>query len=111
VPEANPFIAVWVVARLLSVSESHVRNLIRRGELPAVRLGRRIVVPAAAVDKLLDDTLRQSERSPDHVGSPMVTHFHDPAVKPHQGPQGEVTSLPPWPAPSGPQPGPDHDPH
>ena len=40
-------------ARLLGISRTHAYELIARGELVHVRLGRRIVVPRHAIDTLL----------------------------------------------------------
>lgn len=40
-------------ARLLGISRAHAYELVTRGELPHVRLGRRIVVPKHAIDMLL----------------------------------------------------------
>ena len=40
-------------ARVLGIGRSLAYELVSRGELPSVRLGRRIVVPLAAVDALL----------------------------------------------------------
>lgn len=41
------------VAELLGVSRSTAYDAVRRGELPAVRLGRRLLVPRARLEKLL----------------------------------------------------------
>lgn len=40
-------------ARVLGISRSSAYECVRRGELRAVRLGRRLVVPRLAVDQLL----------------------------------------------------------
>ncbi len=48
---------VWSVeetAALLGVSRAHAYELVARGELTHVRLGRRIVIPKRALDELLD---------------------------------------------------------
>lgn len=39
--------------RLLGISRGLAYELVRRGEIPSVRLGRRIVVPARAIDAML----------------------------------------------------------
>lgn len=47
---------VWSVeetARLLGVSRAHAYELVARGELPHLRLGRRVVVPKHLLDDLL----------------------------------------------------------
>jgi len=47
------------VAELLDVSSSHVYESIRRGDLPSHRMGRRIVIPARPIVRLLglDETV------------------------------------------------------
>jgi excisionase family DNA binding protein len=47
---------VWSVeetGRLLGISRAHAYELVARGELPHLRLGRRLVVPKHALAKLL----------------------------------------------------------
>lgn len=46
-------ITVQEAAKALSVSDDHVRGLISRRELGAVRLGKRIVIPYDALQTLL----------------------------------------------------------
>jgi excisionase family DNA binding protein len=41
-------------ARVLGISRSSAYECVRRGELRAVRLGRRLVVPRSAVTELLE---------------------------------------------------------
>lgn len=41
-------------SEILGISRGHAYELIRRGELPGIRLGRRVVVPVRAIDDLLD---------------------------------------------------------
>ena len=40
-------------AAALGISRAHAYELVARGELPSLRLGRRIVVPRAALESLL----------------------------------------------------------
>lgn len=47
-------LSVAEAAKLLRVSRTHVYELIRRDELPSVRLGRRVVVPRIAIERLLE---------------------------------------------------------
>lgn len=47
-------VSVDEAARLLGVSRDLVYDLVRRGELPAVRLGRRIVIPYRSLERLLE---------------------------------------------------------
>ena len=47
---------VWTVgeaARLLGISRAHAYELVARGELPHLRLGRRLVVPKHAIATLI----------------------------------------------------------
>lgn len=44
------------VATLLGVSKSSAHRWAADGTLPTVRLGRRVLVPRAAIEKLLDPT-------------------------------------------------------
>jgi excisionase family DNA binding protein len=43
------------VAEALGVSEHHIRNLCQRGELPTLRLGRRILVPRRALQVMIEE--------------------------------------------------------
>lgn len=45
--------SVEEVAEMLGVGRTHAYAMVKSGELPSVRLGRRILVPAAVLDKLL----------------------------------------------------------
>lgn len=47
---------VWTVeeaGRLLGISRAHAYELVARGDLPHVRLGRRVVIPKHAITELL----------------------------------------------------------
>ena len=48
-------ITVERAAQLLGISRGLAYELVRRGELPAIRLGRRVVVPTNAIDEMLRD--------------------------------------------------------
>jgi excisionase family DNA binding protein len=48
-------------ARLLGISRAFAYELVARGELPHLRLGRRIVVPRAAIVELVDGAVREFE--------------------------------------------------
>lgn len=52
-PEALTY-SVAEAARLLGVSERHLRNLIGRGELPVLRLGQRTMIPKVVVARLVE---------------------------------------------------------
>lgn len=45
--------SVEQLTRVLSLGRSSIFGLIKRGQLKAVRIGRRTLVPAASVDELL----------------------------------------------------------
>ncbi len=51
-------ITVERAGQLLGISRGLAYDLVRRGEIPAIRLGRRLVVPARAIDELLNDRAR-----------------------------------------------------
>ncbi len=46
-------ITVEAAARLLGVSRSTAYESVTRREIPSLRLGRRVVIPVAALEKLL----------------------------------------------------------
>lgn len=48
-------VTVPEAAEILGISRSGAYDLISRGALPGLRLGRRIVVPIDQLDRLLDD--------------------------------------------------------
>lgn len=52
-PDAPVTLSVTETARQLGISRSHAYDLIRSGDIPHVRLGRRIVVPRGELDALL----------------------------------------------------------
>lgn len=54
--DAVSMLRVRDVAAQLGISRSFAYDLIARGELPAVRVGRRLLVPEAAVRLLADPT-------------------------------------------------------
>jgi excisionase family DNA binding protein len=48
-------LTVAEAAKLLRLSRAFTYELVARGELPGVRLGRRIVIPRIAIDRILSD--------------------------------------------------------
>ena len=50
----NEFLTVAEVASLLRLNQQTIRNMIDRGELPAVRVGRRVRIMHADLDRLLE---------------------------------------------------------
>ena len=73
---AKPALSVAEAAELLGVSRALTYELVKRGELPSVRLGRRIVVPRRAVEQLL--AAASEGRRLDANGA--VLHREPPAV-------------------------------
>jgi excisionase family DNA binding protein len=47
-------VTVAEAGELLGIGRTLAYELVQRGELPAVRLGRRIVVPVRAIESVLD---------------------------------------------------------
>lgn len=47
------------VAKVLGVSRTLAYDLANKGELPVLRLGKRMVIPKVALDKMLDDTVNE----------------------------------------------------
>jgi excisionase family DNA binding protein len=52
-------LSVTEAADVLGISRAFAYELVARGELPCVRLGRRLVVPRKALDALLEDAVRR----------------------------------------------------
>jgi excisionase family DNA binding protein len=51
---ASLTLSVSQAAKLLGISRAFAYELVARGELPSLRLGRRVVVPRRALEKLVD---------------------------------------------------------
>ncbi|MEY2458162.1 MAG: Helix-turn-helix domain [Acidimicrobiaceae bacterium] len=51
--QERPTLTVEETARLLGISRWLVQQAVRRGELPVVRIGRRILIPRIRLDALL----------------------------------------------------------
>jgi excisionase family DNA binding protein len=47
-------VSVEEAAELLGISRGHAYALVNRGEIPSLRLGRRVVVPLVALHRLLN---------------------------------------------------------
>jgi excisionase family DNA binding protein len=50
-------------AEVLGISRSLAYELVRKGELPSLRLGRRLVVPVRAVEALVEDAVGSTSRA------------------------------------------------
>ena len=53
-------ITVERAGQLLGISRGLAYELVRRGDIPAIRLGRRLVVPTRIIDELLRDGARSA---------------------------------------------------
>jgi len=51
-PTARRFCGVEEFARIFGISRSHAYELVARGEIPALRLGRRVLIPLSFLDEL-----------------------------------------------------------
>lgn len=49
-------VSVTEAARILGISRAHAYDCVRSGELPAIMLGRRIVVSKVVLDRLLGES-------------------------------------------------------
>jgi excisionase family DNA binding protein len=47
------------VAELLSISDSEVRELVARGEIHSIKVGRVRLVPSSAIDRFIEEKLRE----------------------------------------------------
>ena len=52
--EKRLVLTVTEAAAALGISRAHAYELVARGDLPSLRLGRRIVVPRRGLERLLD---------------------------------------------------------
>lgn len=50
----NVTLTVDETSRLLRLSRGATYEAVRRGQLPSIRIGRRILIPRAALEKLLE---------------------------------------------------------
>jgi excisionase family DNA binding protein len=52
-PSASATMSVDAAARYLGISRSHAYDLVRAGEIPHLKLGRRIVIPRRELDAMI----------------------------------------------------------
>ncbi|MEQ7007668.1 helix-turn-helix domain-containing protein [Actinopolymorpha sp. B17G11] len=57
--EPRRFFSVAEVARMLGMSEMTLYRAIHAGEFPAIRIRGRLIVPAKALDEIVDQALNQ----------------------------------------------------
>jgi len=62
-------LSIRQVAAILGISPRHAYDLAKSGELRAIRLGRRVVVPVAEVEALLGRPLEAEEEPPARAGA------------------------------------------
>lgn len=55
--DQQPVLTVSEAARLLRLSRAFTYELVASGKLPSVRFGRRIMIPRAAIERILDNSL------------------------------------------------------
>lgn len=49
-------------AAMLGISRAHAYELVRRGELPRLRLGRRVVIPRKALEEYVEGATANARR-------------------------------------------------
>ncbi len=93
-------LTVEEAAELLGVSRALGYELVARGEIPSLRLGRRIVVPRRAIEAMLDAALDASEPRMtlplDHSGYELTAHALRHGVErvpPHRHPRRTPTAI------------------
>jgi excisionase family DNA binding protein len=57
-PAAPRLVSIMLAAMQLSVSERHLRGLIARGLVPAVRIGRRCLIAHATLDRIATEGIK-----------------------------------------------------
>ena len=61
--QARLTLTVEEAASLLGISRALAYELVGRGELPSLRLGRRVVIPRKALSELLDAAISKADRA------------------------------------------------
>lgn len=61
--EAKLTLTVEQAATLLGISRGLAYEMVRAGKIPAIRLGRRVVIPQRALERLLEDPTRSDSNS------------------------------------------------
>lgn len=56
--QAPRTITVERAGQLLGISRGLAYDLVRRGEIPSIRLGRRVVVPVTAIDDIINSATK-----------------------------------------------------
>jgi excisionase family DNA binding protein len=81
----DEFLRVAEVAELLRLNPQTVRNTIARGDLRAVRFGRRVLIRRVDLDEYLVDAVKRSKPSAartafDHASTLVVRELREDAV-------------------------------
>jgi excisionase family DNA binding protein len=59
-PEDRPTVTVDESSEILGISRGAAFNAVKRGEIPSIRIGRRLLVPTAALLRMLDGEPRSA---------------------------------------------------
>lgn len=70
-------VAVPDAARLLGIGTTFAWELVRAGDIPSVKLGRRVLIPRAALERLAGSPLPEGMQKPDVTRQ----RAHDRAAK------------------------------
>jgi excisionase family DNA binding protein len=57
--DERPVLTISKAAELLGVSRAFGYELVARGELPAVRLGRRIMIPRVGIQRIIENSVAE----------------------------------------------------
>ena len=58
-------LTVIEAGEILGISRSHAYEAVRTGEIPSIRIGKRWIVPADEIDKLLANAGKRSDDRPE----------------------------------------------
>ena len=54
--------SVLEVARIFGIGRASAYSAVRRGDIPSIRIGNRVVCPKAAIDAMIEDAGREQTR-------------------------------------------------
>jgi len=95
--EQEEFLTVAEVAELLKLNQQTVRNWIDAGSLPAIRVGRRVRIRRADLDRILDDGYQSTPPPSAPTSGPSADDFWggEPIVATEPAAPTEPTSTDP----------------
>lgn len=67
-PDDRLTVSVEEAAKLLGISRGLAYELVARGELPSLRLGRRRVVPLVGIHELIGDACARNDKTEEPAG-------------------------------------------